>query len=268
MPYRILGDMHTHTLYSRHAYSTIQENVAAAAERGLEIFGSADHFSAMLFPEQDIRNFQHFINMEVWPREWMGVTVLRACEADILTLEGGLFGQDISVPASIVDRPYVQDKSLYERTVENLDYVVASVHNNLFADGATIADTTEMYLKVLDEPKVFILGHTGRAGVPYDVDAVLACAKEKHKLIEINEHSLESHRALAGEGGACRRIAERCAELGVGICVNTDAHIACDIGRTPRVRAMLEEIHFPEELIVNRGREPFLTELAAAGLWK
>mgnify|MGYP006929248861 CR=1 FL=1 len=28
MAYRILGDVHTHTLYSRHAYSTIQENLS------------------------------------------------------------------------------------------------------------------------------------------------------------------------------------------------------------------------------------------------
>ena len=34
---RIKCDTHTHTLYSRHAYSTIEENVRAAAERGLEL---------------------------------------------------------------------------------------------------------------------------------------------------------------------------------------------------------------------------------------
>ena len=38
-------DVHTHTLYSRHAYSTILENVAAAKEAGLELLGSTDHFS-------------------------------------------------------------------------------------------------------------------------------------------------------------------------------------------------------------------------------
>lgn len=267
MSYTILGDMHTHTLYSRHAYSTIQENVAVAAERGLEIFGSADHFGIMVFPENDIRNFQYFINVGVWPREWMGVTVLRACEADILTLDGGLFGQDIPAPLNIIDRPYRQEGSLYDRVTEHLDYVVASIHNSAFAEGASLAQTTQMYLNVLEEPKVFILGHTGRAGVPYDLDAVLTCAKEKHKLIELNEHSLNSGSKFDGLGSACRRIAERCAELGVGVCVNTDAHISSDIGRYPCVNAMLEDIHFPEELIVNRGREPFLAELAAAGLW-
>ena len=88
MSYTIAGDIHTHTLFSRHAYSTIAENVAAARAAGLEVLGSADHFSCMLFPEQHIRNFQFFINQGVWPRVWDGVTVLRGMEADIVSLSG------------------------------------------------------------------------------------------------------------------------------------------------------------------------------------
>ena len=37
MPYTIAADIHTHTLASRHAYSTIAENVAAARAAGLEL---------------------------------------------------------------------------------------------------------------------------------------------------------------------------------------------------------------------------------------
>ena len=44
-----------------------------------------------------------------------------------------------------------------------------------------------MYLNVLAEPKVFILGHVGRSGCRSDVDAVLTAARDAHKLIEINE---------------------------------------------------------------------------------
>ena len=92
MTYEIKSDIHTHTMFSRHAYSTIAENVAAARAAGLELLGSADHFSCMLFPEQHIRNFQYFVNQTVWPRVWDGVVLLRAAEVDIVSLEGGLFG--------------------------------------------------------------------------------------------------------------------------------------------------------------------------------
>lgn len=265
MDYRILGDMHTHTIFSRHAYSTIQENIAAASQRGLEILGSADHFGNMLFTEPDIRNFQFFLNQNIWPRTWMGVTLLRACEADILTLKGGIFGQDVAVPVNIVGTSYRQDRSLYERVTAGLDYVVASVHYSGFTEGASLAQTTEMYLRALEQEKVFILGHPGRSGVPFDIDEVLTCAKEKRKLIELNEHSLNSDpRGTHRE--ACRKIALRCAELGVGVTLSTDAHISTDIGRFPELRRFLKEIDFPQELIMNRDREAFVTALAASGV--
>lgn len=263
MPYQILGDVHTHTLYSRHAYSTIAENVAAAKAAGLEILGSADHYSCMLYPEQDLRNFQFFINTEVWPRVWDGVTVVRGAEADIVGLQGELFGQDIPAASDISGRAFGNTRSLFERVTSGLDYLVASVHDSTFTQGATLAQTTQMYVGALENPKVFILGHTGRSGVPYDLDEVLTCAKEKHKLIEINEHSIEAGTS-SRHYERCRAIAQRCAELGVGIAVNSDAHLALAIGRYRNTYAMLEEIHFPQELIMNRGRDPFLRELAAA----
>ena len=265
MAYHILGDVHTHTLYSRHAYSTIAENVAAAAEAGLEILGSTDHFSNMLYADAEIRNFQYLGNTVSWPRTWQGVTLLRGCEVDIVGLAGELFGQDIPVRSNIVGMPEDRERSLFDRVTGGLDYLIASVHDNAFANGATMVETTEMYLGALQNPRVFILGHTGRAGVPFDVDEVVACAKEHHKLIEINEHSLDSDGSGAYRS-VCGHIAQRCAELGCGIAVSSDAHVAPLIGQYAEVPRMLEEIHFPEELIVNRGREPFVRELAAAGV--
>ncbi|OUP10426.1 phosphatase [Collinsella sp. An2] len=263
MSYTIATDIHTHTLFSRHAYSTIGENVAAARAAGLELLGSADHMSSMLFPEPDIRNFQFFYNQVVWPRVWDGVTLLRGAEADIVSLEGGLFGQDVHVPESIVGKRFRRDWTLYDRVVESLDYLVASVHNGDFAADATLAQTTEMYVCVLQNPKVFVLGHTGRSGIPYDLDEVLGCAKEQGKLIEINNHSLEG---AGRHHQACRDIAVRCAELGVGICVSSDAHIAPAIGDYPCAKRLLEEIHFPQELIMNRDRDTLLEALAVSGV--
>ena len=39
MSYHIACDIHTHTIFSRHAYSTIGENVAVCRERGMELLG-------------------------------------------------------------------------------------------------------------------------------------------------------------------------------------------------------------------------------------
>ena len=264
MGYTIRGDVHTHTIFSRHAYSTIEEDVRAAGAAGLDLLGSTDHFSSMLFPQQHLRNFQYFTNRACWPRQWGGVTLLRGAELDIVDLEGSFFGQDIMVSESISGHIYEPPRTLFDCVTCDCDYLIASVHCELFAAGATLAQGAEMYCRALDNPKVLILGHVGRAGVPFEVDPVLEHARELGKLIEINEHSFETgtKRAL----GACHRIAERCAELGVGIVVNSDAHIACDIGRYPHVEAMLEEIGFPEELIANRSAEAFLAAMESAGL--
>ena len=81
---RIACDVHTHTLFSRHAYSTLEENVHAASAKNLELLGVTDHFSCMLFDQQTLKNFQYFINMSAWPKEWRGIRLLHGCEADIV----------------------------------------------------------------------------------------------------------------------------------------------------------------------------------------
>ena len=192
MPYLLSCDIHTHTMFSAHAYSTIEENVYWAAERGLQVLGSADHLSSMVTAcPNDLRSYQFFINQDIWPRIWSGVLVLRGAEADIVSLDGSLFGEDTPVTFDIAGDSYGRQHSLFDLVTRNLDYLVASVHNPQIAEGATLAQTTGMYINALEHPKVFMLGHTGRSGVPFDIDEVLLAAKAKHKIIEINNHSLE-----------------------------------------------------------------------------
>ena len=256
-------DVHTHTIFSRHAYSTIGECVAAARAVGLEVLGSTDHYSAMISPTLHIRDYQHFINFDMWPRVWDGVHVMRGVEADIVDLEGHLFGWDIAEKAGITGRAYRSARTLKEVVWTGIDYAIASIHDETFTFGASLAQTTDMYVRALDDPKVLMVGHPGRAGVPFDIDTVLLAAKERNKLIEINEHSFAAHYA-AERRGLCCRIAERCAELGVMISVGTDAHIASDVGRFDAVSALLEEIHFPPELIATRSKEAFFSALKNA----
>ena len=250
-------DVHTHTLFSRHAYSTVGECVSAARSAGLQLMGSTDHYSCMTSTTLHVRDYQYFINFDVWPRMWNGVLVLRGVEADIVDLEGHLFGWDIHLSEGITGRAFSHQLTLQEYVWRNLDYAIASIHDKTFTESATCAQTTEMYVRALDDPKVLILGHSGRSGVPFDVDVVLRAAKERGKLIEINEHSFAQHYGSTTHD-TCRHIAERCAELGVMIATGTDAHIACDVGRFDKTAALLEEIHFPLELIATRDAQTFL----------
>lgn len=259
-------DVHTHTLYSRHAYSTILENVRSAKEAGLELLGSTDHFSSMLYPEyENIRHYQYLCVSHTWPKEIDGVRLLQGCEVDIVDLDGHLFGYDIPI-AKNIDGDFYNDKktlSLYERVTRKMDYVIASVHKHSFADSATPLECTKLYLEALRNKKVLILGHIGRSGLPFEINPVLLAAKESHKLIEINEHSMDSGNHCIDR---CRAIAIRCAELSVPISVSSDAHFALRIGQLDKVKKLLSEIHFPEELIATRSKDSFLSAMKDAGL--
>ena len=259
----LLCDPHTHPLFSRHASSTLEENVRAAAARGLELLGTTEHYSKMLWPEGDPRNFQYYMNFGVWPREVDGVYLAHGAEADIVDLEGHLFGHDILVDHHFSGRAFEKPRTLKDIVFKDCDYVIASVHDKTFTKGSTQAQMTQAYLGALDDPKVFILGHIGRTGLDIDVEEILLRARELGKCIEINEHS------LMGDYGKsptrCRAIAEKCAELGVQIVTSSDAHISYDVGRFDTVAGLLEEVHFPEELIVTRSREAFLGALSHMG---
>ncbi len=262
--YRIECDTHTHTLYSRHAYSTIEENIRAAGEAGITLLASTDHFSDMLFDDyKSLKNYQYFLCCGNWPREWNGVTLLRGCEADIVDMEGHLFGHDIEITRSTVGDIYDPPRNLQELIFSKMDFVIASVHGKRHTEGQSVAANTQMYINALENPKVYFIGHIGRAGVPFELDEVIKRAGELNKPIEINEHSFswEGHHQAV-----CRDVAIRCAELGTQICVNTDAHMALEVGRTARAQEMLDEISFPQELIVNRTREAFLEGLRASGV--
>lgn len=259
-----LCDTHTHTLYSRHSYSTIRENVLAARDAGLELLASTDHFSPMLYPEQHMRNFQFFYNYAVWPKEWEGVRLMHGCEADIVDLEGHLFGWDIPVDIEINGCPLDTPEILKDRVFKGCEYVIASVHDRSFSRGASLAQTTQMYLNALHDSKVLMLAHTGRSAVPFDIREVVGEAARLNKLIEINDHSLEFKRPAVDS--ACRQIAETCAELGCKVAVNTDAHICLGIGQFGHALALLDEIHFPQELIATTNAETFLSAFDAANI--
>jgi putative hydrolase len=259
-------DVHTHTLQSRHAYSTIGENVGEASAIGLELLGSSDHFGRQFTPfdptgDEVSRSYQFWLNLRTWPRVWRGVHLAHGCEADIVDLDGHLFGYDIPVEYAMSCEPLPEAHTLKDGVFYRVDYVIASVHRADFALAATPAQNTRMYVNALQDPKVLTLGHIGRTGLDFDIDAVVRTAHELGKPIEINEHTFDST-----DGKRCCRIAERCAELGCKIIVSTDAHISCSVGRFPNSIAMLNSIGFPEELVATRSLAAFDEVMDESGI--
>jgi len=236
----ILTDPHIHTLASVHAYSTINECVQFACEKGLQGIAITDH--AKRPPNGDLGYFQHFFNLRVIPPYVNGVRVLRGAEVDIVDLDGTL----------------VFTNEIME--MFQLEVVIASVHPDvpIGKPWETISQHTKAYINVLENPYVDILGHSGTPEFSYDIDEVLLCAKKLDKMIEIN-NSTFMVRPQSREN--CRKIALRCKKLGVFITVGSDAHACYSVGQFDTAIEMLAEIDFPEELIANISLKRFVSIL-------
>jgi hypothetical protein len=252
---KIKTDTHTHTLASGHAYSTIEENLRAGKEQGLELVGITDHFSSFFVPSTDFACFGFFINKKALPEVWHGVRLLFGAEVDIIDLKGNLFGHDLYIPYPNKNGV----KLTYEEGILNrLDYLIASVHYKDFAANSTVVENTELYIKALEHENVKILGHIGRSGLEFDIDEVVKAAKSLNKMIEINEASF-GHGETVRE--RCLKVALACAKYGTKIAVNSDAHSSFEIGKYPNTENFLDEIDFPVELIGNRDAEIFLSTI-------
>lgn len=258
-------DTHTHTIFSRHAYSTVEENVRAAVEQGFALLGVTDHFSPMIQAESttgvDLRDYQQFINLEMWPREWHGVHLMRGCEADIVDTQGHLYGWDMPLDWRLSGPVEEPGETLQEAVFGQCDYVIASVHSHRWAAGASPEQLTEMYIHALEHPKVLILGHVGRSGLDFDVEAVATRARELGKLIEINEGSLFGRHACTER---CRDVARRCLDAGCMVSTGSDAHISSDVARLDRTADLLESVGYPASLVATCAAETFLEAWANA----
>ena len=115
----------------------------------------------------------------------------------------------------------------------------------------TVAQNTAAYLGAMKNPAVQIIGHPDDGRFPIDYETLVCAAKEHHVLLEVNSSSLhpECHRLNARENYIT--MLELCRKHHVSIIMDSDAHSDADVGNHTRAQALLEEIGFPEELVVN-----------------
>lgn len=219
-----LSDLHTHTIASGHAYTTLLENIKFASEKGMKILGVSDHGPTM----PGAPHSWHFHNLRVLPRIIDNVIILRACESNILNINGDL---------DIGDHP-------------SLDYLIASLHEVCFEPKSKDENTTAI-LNTLDKySNIQILGHLGNPSYELDYHKILKKAKEKNVMVEINNTSLLGN-SRKGSDVVCRQIALLCKEYGVKIILNSDSHFCTTIGVFDAAIKMLKEIEMPEQLIMN-----------------
>lgn len=219
-------DTHTHTLVSGHAYNTIDECAAYAANIGVTHLAITDHAPKM----PGSAGILYFSNMKIIPREKFGVKLYMGCEVNIMNFDG--------------------DIDLSEYGLKGCDVVIASLHIPCIKPGSKEQNTNAL-IKAMDNPYVNIIGHPDDSRYPVDYDQLVRAAKEKHVLLEINNTSLNPDGPRKGAFDNDVIMLNLCKKLGVSISVGSDAHIKEDICRFDRAYKVIEETDFPEELIVN-----------------
>ena len=225
--FKPVADLHTHTLASPHAYSTLTENATAAAAVGLLAVACTDHGPKVA----DGMHPWHFGNMRILPDHIAGIRHLRGVEANICDFDGALDLSDARLNAT--------------------EIVIASMHQCAMPLG-TKEEISAAWLAVAENPLVDIIGHCGTPEYEFDYEAVIPVFGRHGKVVEINEGTFRVRQASLA---SCKRVAELCMKHGVRVAVNSDAHYHEHVGRMPAAVALLGEIGFPKELIINSSRD-------------
>ncbi|MEG0371424.1 MAG: phosphatase [Clostridium sp.] len=224
-------DLHVHTVSSGHAYSTIKENIEAAAEKGIKILGISDHAPTM----PGGPHLFHFYNLRVLKENINGVRILKGIEANIIDYNGNM-----DVPTDIL---------------EQLDYVIASFHTPCLEPGS-IDENTNSIIKAMENPFVKIIGHPDDSRIPVDYVKLVQEASKTGTLLEINNSSLRSNGYREGAEQNVKTILRLCKENNVMIVLGSDAHIYYEIGDFTNCLKIIREIDFPENLILNYHENP------------
>ncbi len=227
---KILADIHTHTVSSGHAYSTVTENIQAASERGLKIMAMTDHTDGVPGGAHEF----HFSNLGALPKEINGVRLLKGAETNIINYEGELDADN--------------------ELIEGLEFVIASFHPPCI-DFADIDKVTHAIEKVMENPYVSMIGHPGDNRYPLHFERVVKKAKETNTLLEINNASLKAGSFRPGVRESLIEILKYCKIYDMPVIIGSDAHYMTAVGNVGESIALLEEVDFPEHLVLNTNPE-------------
>lgn len=227
---RDILDVHTHTIASGHAYNTMTEMIHAARERELQVYGITEHAPKMPGSCQSF----YFHNLKVVPRQHGDLELLLGVELNILDEKGTV--------------------DLNEPYLGRMDVAIASLHIPCINPGSREWNT-QCLISAMRNPHINIIGHPDDGRYPVDYEAVVQAAKETHTLLEVNNNSLNPNGFRQNTRGNDAEMLKLCMKYKVPVIMGSDAHYHEDILNHGRALSLLEELQFPEELVVNTDKE-------------
>ena len=229
-----LCDMHTHTIASGHGTScTIADMAKKAHEKGLTLLGITDHGPGTLGAGTP----SYFRSLAHAPRKRCGIRVCYGVELNITDFSGNL--------------------DLEDEILEGLDYAIASMHRPNLRPGGQTANTLA-YIQAMKHPAVRMIGPCDDVKYPVDYDELTAAAREYGIVMEINNSSLSPEGYRGDTRANNRMLLEGCLRNRVPVLLSSDSHGTAHIGDFTYARAMVQEMNYPEELILNDKPEQVL----------
>ena len=222
-----LVDMHTHTVASGHAYNTINEMAHAAAQAGLEILGITEHSMTMPGTCHEF----YFQNLKNACRNVEGVELCLGVELNIIDYNGRI--------------------DLSEHLLREMDVVVASIHNNIGYESGSTKENTNAIIGAIKNPLVNIIGHPDDSRISLDYEEIVLASKEFGTLLEINNSSLTPGSFRVEPEKNDLKILELCKKYHVPIIIGSDAHSIDKVANHEFAMILIEQIDFPDELILN-----------------
>jgi putative hydrolase len=218
-------DFHSHSLFSRCGLHTIVEMLVEAKRKGLKALAITDHGPAL----------KSTIASTFWDRLFdpvEGIRLIKGMECNIISDEG-----DIDFPKNVI---------------KFIDIVLLGIHLNM-PSGRLEDINTEILIKACEKnPFVDIITHPEDIQYPIDFVKLAEFSKKKGIALECNNSKILNNRVPKER---MLKYLSVCKEKECLLVVNSDAHALNEIGRDDCVRPLLDEIKFPQELIINQKPE-------------
>ncbi|MGJ5040665.1 PHP domain-containing protein [Bradyrhizobium sp. HKCCYLRH1062] len=244
----IACDVHTHTVHSGHAFSTVNELANAAAEAGLNLIAITDHGPSM----DGAAHAGYFDMVGRLPANISGVRLLMGIEANIITSDGG-----VDLDAEMLSTQQIVLAGLHERTP--------------FACGSVI-ENTRAIRAAMESGTVHVITHPYRPSFPVDVEELARTAGDTGVCLEINVSLLR--RAIRPDRSPARlevlnqtrRMLDEMVRVGAFCTVASDAHHSSEVYEFPtNSREVIEALDVPVSMVVNRSQTTLFAHLKAIG---
>lgn len=223
-------DLHTHTVLSGHAFSTLEEMTRAAARKGVKVLGVAEHCNPAKI--DGAVGVHYFSVIERVPDKMNGVRCLMGVEANIINEKGML--------------------DLTEANLKRCDIVIASLHKELFEAENNTENNTNAICGALKNRHVQVIGHPYAHAFPCDIEKIAEAAVKNKKFLEINASNFTYKKKMGPETiPMVKRMVELTQENDWYNVVNSDAHITYDIADYRSVIELKDEFGLKEKNLLN-----------------